>query len=467
MSVDLTATYPIAEQLSSIEMNGSKQVYREKLQNAFIGAFRDSLTGKQNQSLQNKVELDIKSQKADEKQESTTKSSEMRRTDRKSQTQQEQRQNELREEYQSQTDRRTQNKVLTDERGENRSMMRNLSDKSRDFSDENNFTPLTNGASISPFMTNSSASVNEMASASGILEASNFGQHIVVAPSQNVQNPAMLSGNSAVMSQGAIIDGGQSHMMLQIPSAIPKSAAAFTVFSTAGRFHDSYEDSENSEKDEDESSDVPNKSAKKIKNKSRISFFGPEMIESLHAARRKISPETKNEAEKVQFIDVPAHLVKDEPNKMESEENKQKGKMSEQVQVDKKRRTNAEIRESSPDQSNSAQQVSPINQGDSSLQKAKNSNQIPETAIEMQWDRVRFVQRITDAMNAASSKNTVRLKIHLEGLGSLGIFTEFHGQKVRVQFQTESKAIQTLLAETFDDLKSSLFELGFETEIIL
>jgi hypothetical protein len=75
------------------------------------------------------------------------------------------------------------------------------------------------------------------------------------------------------------------------------------------------------------------------------------------------------------------------------------------------------------------------------------------------FDRLRFIQRVTSACRSAANQNgTIRIKLHLDNLGSLTLRMTSKSNKLTVRFEVTSLAAVRLLRDSLNELQSTLAE---------
>ena len=89
-----------------------------------------------------------------------------------------------------------------------------------------------------------------------------------------------------------------------------------------------------------------------------------------------------------------------------------------------------------------------------------------ESDAQTQADRVRFIQRVAAACQAAAAhrNGTVQIKLHPEALGPLTVRVSTKKGKLSVHFETETDEARRLLLDSLGDLKAQLRKMHYELE---
>ena len=88
-----------------------------------------------------------------------------------------------------------------------------------------------------------------------------------------------------------------------------------------------------------------------------------------------------------------------------------------------------------------------------------------DTDAQIQADRVRFIQRVAAACQAAAHRNgTIRIKLRPESLGPLTVRVSTKKGKLSVHFETATDEAKRLLLGSLDDLKVRLRKMHYELD---
>ncbi|MDR1141780.1 MAG: flagellar hook-length control protein FliK [Planctomycetaceae bacterium] len=454
MSIDITTNNrnnSLAEQGQSTETPNP-----ETLKSVFVTAMQNSLTNRTFRSHTSIADINVSIQRsaADQKEQQnkdqykSLQQSERRdftKEDKRTLNQSEIRQEQLSNDYVRKVERHENQQTEYNEKNEHRDLMTNPS---------TNPTATPFGETVSLFPASTAISTVPTISVSAALSTtlpvlSEFPNRQFPVPQQESVSvpitPGMIPPSFLIAGSNPISVATSPEVQ---PAALTTSAApvaaldavsVMTIFTASGRF--------GIRKEETEEKNVIEKKKEKEKTKEKkgmIPLFVPGFVE--------ITPP-------VAYKNPPTHTLSD--TEMESESNNNSVKKS----VQKIAGENGQELESKLEKPESEQESeSDENRTKTPLEKWFREDQPVENTVANSnepepFDQLQFIQRVAAACRSAANQHgTIRIKLHLDQLGTLTLRITSKSNKLAIRFEVTSFSAVRRLRDTLDELHTTLAE---------
>ncbi|MDR2116437.1 MAG: flagellar hook-length control protein FliK [Planctomycetaceae bacterium] len=481
MSIDITTDITTIQQNNSLSKQGqsTETPNSEMLKSVFVAVMQSSLTNRMfpgNTSIVD-INIDIQDSSAEQKEQQNKKQDEsptqserrdFTKEDKRTLNQSEIRHEQIADDYNRKIEQRENLQTEYKEKNERRNFVTNQPINSTTTSLEKTVLPVPISTGISIVPTDSVSATFSVLPESSNRQPATLQQHVSVPITPGVIPPSFLitasNPNSATTSPATS------------PFPVPTTNAAsvttldavsvMTIFTASGRF--------GIRKDETEEKNVAEKKKEKEKTKEKketISLFVPVFVEipppivyknqSTHSLH-----DTEQELDTVQESnDYSVQKIKNE-NDLESNSELKSKSVSEFVS-----KLESEFESEFESETESETKSEPEeNRTKTSLEKWFLENQSLETSVVKpnepeSFDQLRFIQRVAAAcQSAANQHGTVRIKLHLDQLGTLTLRITSKSNKLAVRFEVTTFAAVRRLRETLDELQTTLAEQNIVLE---